>query len=175
MGTHTADLLVAPVATVFERNWDVYAGVAGLKVMVEGLTLMASGYVGQNLAPMLGEELQFYTSNNINEWGAWGEAMYEFGRQWHLDIAAVGGMSKLNAADLETAIVDQGGGGAKLSNTVFGGMVRFRMGGFAMGPEFYHVIGKNIQPNGSGAPAGSGAQDGILADNQLMLSGMYFF
>lgn len=178
MGSHQADLPTPlnmnPV--VYNRNWDVWAGVAGVKVMVEGLSLTASGYYGQNLAPMLGEQLQFYTYNDIREWGAWGEAMYAFGQTWHLDVAAIGGTSRLNPSDLETVVnMGQGGGSAALSNTVMGGMVRFRIGGFAIGPEFYHVIAKRMQPGGTGAPSGAGAPDGILADNQLMLSGMYLF
>jgi hypothetical protein len=172
MGTHFADVVAPPQAqtmppSTINRNWDVYAGVAGVKLVLGGLSVTASGYVGQNLGPLLGEQLQFVTNNNVGEWGAWGQLKYAFTKEF--DIQALAGTSQLKTSDMEQA------GGGRLSNTVLGGMVRYKVGGFALGPEYYHVIAKAIQADGTGAPSGPGAPDGVIAVNQLMLSGCYFF
>lgn len=172
MGSHQNDEEPPLTTTFYDRNWDVYAGVAALQARIGGLSVTASGYLGNDLAPLLGEELQFFQEGDIKEWGAWGQLAYSFTR--FLDVTAVAGYSRLSAGDLESILV-VGGGSGHLSNMVQGGMVRFRFGGFVFGPEFYHLIAKNIEPGGEGAPSGLGAPDGIVVANQAMLSAMYFF
>jgi hypothetical protein len=177
MGTHAGDLIVAPSAATANinilggsaptRNWDVYAATAGLKVTVAGFTLGVNGYYGSNLGPFLGEQLQFATGNDIKEFGGWGELGYDLTE--HLNVFAIGGTSQLNQTDLQVA------GGGRLSSSVIGGMVRYQEKGFAFGPEFYHVIAKDIDATGKGAAAGPGALNGEIDVNQAMLSGMYFF
>jgi hypothetical protein len=181
-GTHQNDIvppLNAPLEVTPNRNWDVVASVAGVKVRVGDpaaleFTAQGSGYYGKNLAPLLGELLTFWTSNDISEWGAWGQAKFGFLR--YFDISGMVGKSKLNATDLETALsMNAGGGGNRYSNMVMGAMIRCQIAGLAFGPEYYHVIGEYIQPGGQGAPAGPGAPNGVLTTNQGMLSAMYFF
>jgi hypothetical protein len=166
MGTHAPDLIAAPMMAP-TRNWDVLAGVAGLKLSFSGFTLAGSGYYGVNTAPMLGAQLQFADDHDLSEWGAWGQAGYDVMKE--LNISLIGGTSQVSKSDLEAH------GGGRLSSAVIGGMIRYKEGGFAVGPEFYHVIAKKIDAMGNGAAAGAGAPDGSIGVNQFMLSGMYFF
>ncbi len=76
-GTHAGDLAVPPAAAAIpNRNWDVIAGVAGFRLNVWKLSLLGSGYVGKNLGPLLGALLQFPTTNDVNEWGLWGQFIF---------------------------------------------------------------------------------------------------
>lgn len=181
-GSHQNDIApfpLSPLEVTPNRNWDVAASVAGLGVNVGDpatfeFTAQGSAYYGKNLAPLLGELLTFWASNDISEWGAWGQAKFGFLR--YFDISGIVGKSQLNASDLESAIVNLNGGGGLFSNMVIGGMLRCRIGGLAFGPEFFHVIGEAIQINGNGATGyGPGAPNGVLKTNQGMLSAMYSF
>lgn len=176
-GTHQKDEQPPLTANFYpgRGNWDVYAGVAALQARLGRIfSLTVSGYYGNNLAPLLGEELQFPPSyaGNILEYGGWGQLGFHVTP--FLDITAVGGYSRLNAADLENAL-SIGGGAGILSNMVGGVMVRFRFAGFAFGPEYYHAVTKIIEESGQGPFSGDGAPDGVVAVNQGMLSAMYFF
>ena len=115
---------------------------------------------------LLGEQLQFFT-NDVHEYGAWAQVAYAIIKE--LDISALGGTSQLNKADV------QDGGGGRLSNAVVGGMLRYRMYGFTLGLEYYHVMAVSIAANGTGAPSGAGAPNGNIDVNQGMLSAMFFF
>ena len=164
-GTHAGSLVAAPMM-VPDRNWDVVAGVAGVKVTLGPLTVAGSAYVGKNLAPLLGELLQFVQTNDVNEWGLWAQVGYNVTK--NLNLSIVGGGSQLDTGDVE------GAGGGRLYSDVLGGMVRYQDAGFAVGPEFYHIWTKTITAAGNDMPAGAGAP-GELNANQFMLSGMYFF
>jgi hypothetical protein len=166
-GNHSQDVVAPTQMNAINRNWNVVAGVAAFKVVLGPLSLTGSGYVGQNLGPLLGEQLQFFTSNNVNEYGAWGQAKFAFTKEF--DISALAGTSQLKSSDVEAA------GGGRQANTVIGGMVRYKVAGFAFGPEYFHVIAKDIAADGSGAPSGAGAPRGLIAVNQGMFSGCYFF
>ena len=164
-GTEAGNNLIAPGAAggsilgaVPTRDWDVLAGVAGLKLSFVGFTLQGSGYVGKNLGPLLGEQLQFVTSNDVHEYGAWGQLGYAIA-PW-LSISVVGGSSQLETADVEA------GGGGRLNNSVIGGMVKFQQGGFAIAPEFYHNIAQSITATGANTEADV---------NQFLLTGEFFF
>jgi hypothetical protein len=171
-GTHAGDLVNPPtnaagMPAIPNRNWDVLAGVAGLKVTVAGFSLLANAYVGKNLGPLLGDLLQFPVTNDVSEWGGWLQLGYDVTS--HLSLWALGGTSRPKESDVVAA------GGGRAANSVIGGMVRYKEGGFAFGPEFYHVIAKDVLANGNGAPSGAGAPDGYIDVNQFMLSGAYFF
>jgi len=161
--------VVSGVVSSPTRDWDVVAGTAGFKVSGGGLTLAANAYVGQNLAPFLGELLQFSATTNVFEWGGWGELGYEMPFLKSLSIWGVGGTSRPKQGDIMS------NGGGRLSSTVVGGMIRYQEKGFTFGPEFYHVMTKDIQADGTGAPSGAGAPDGEIDVNQFMMSAMYFF
>jgi hypothetical protein len=171
-GTHAGDLVNPPTnaagaPAIPNRNWDVVAGVVGFKVAAAGFTLLANAYVGKNLGPLLGDLLQFPGSNDVREWGGWAQLGYNVTS--HLNLWVLGGTSRPNGSDVDAA------GGGRAANSVIGGMVRYQEGGFAVGPEFYHVVAKDVTATGSGAPSGPGATDGNILVNQAMLSGMYFF
>jgi len=182
-GSHSETILLPPsMATPFggavgittppPRDWDVDVGTAGFKLNGGGFTLAANAYIGQNLAPFLGEELQFFTTANVAEWGGWAEAGYEMPFLKSLSIWGVGGTARPKQSDI------MANGGGRASSTVFGGMIRYQEKGFTFGPEFYHVITKVIQADGSDATAavtGAGAPNGEIDVNQFMMSGMYFF
>lgn len=161
MGTHAGDLVIAPMATP-TRNWDVYAGVAGFKIGLAGFTLAGSAYYGQNTAPLLGEQLNFIESTDVHEWGAWGQLGYDIVKG--LNVSVLGGTAQPNKSDVQKAAPATGG--ERASSSVFGGMIRYREGGFAIGPEFYHVIANQIDSTGTSKE---------IDVNQFMLSGMYFF
>ena len=159
--------LVAPPTAIPNRDWDVEAGVAGFKAKVVGLTLAASAYVGKNLGPLLGNLLQFPVSNDVREWGGWAQLGYDV--TGHLNVWILGGLARPNQSDVEAA------GGGRSESSMVGGMIRYQQSGFAFGPEFYHVIAKQISATGAGVAAGSGAPTGVLDVDQLLLSGMYTF
>lgn len=172
-GTKNNDL-VSPLPGVTSRDFDVVAGVLGFKVSGGGVTFYVSGYAGQNLGPLLGEQLQFITSNNVFEVGGWAQLLYAITP--HLNVSIVGGTAQPKGSDIEAAALateTPGMGGAKspsnplrATNTVFGGMVRYQDGGFAIGPEFHHAIATQEDQYGTTV---------TIDGNQGMLSGMYFF
>ncbi len=165
-GSKAAELVVAPTA-VPTRDWDVMAGVAGIKVNGGGFSLAVSGYAGKNLGPLLGEELQFFTTTDVREWGGWAQAMYKFTK--HFDLSVLGGLARLNTSDVEA------NGGGRAQSSMVGAMARFKAGGFVFGPEYFHMIDMNIDKNGNGAPSGAQATGGVIDANQGMLTAQYTF
>jgi hypothetical protein len=172
-GTHAKDLLfdpnnpMSPAGSYFgpvaNRNWDVWAATAGVKLNAGGLVVGANVYVGANLGSFLGEQLQFLQGpNDINEWGLWGELGYNFSKNFNAFV--IGGTSQPSKSDMQK---DTAGAGGRLNSSVIGGLVRYQDGGFAVGPEFYHIIANQLDAMGNNAPE--------IDVNQFMLSGMYFF
>jgi hypothetical protein len=161
-GTHAGDLPFPPAATP-TRNWDVAAGVIGVKAGLGPVSLLANAYVGQNLAPLLGEELNFIAANDVFEWGGWIQALYAITP--HLNVSLIGGTSQPSSSDIQSA-AKAAGATLRASSEVYGGMVRYQDGGFAFGPEFYHAATHTSDGAGNKAE-----NDG----NQFLLSGMYFF
>jgi len=168
-GSKAAELVIQPTAPAANptRDWDVMAGVAGIKVKGGGFSLAVSGYAGKNLGPLLGEELQFFTTNDVREWGGWAQAMYRFTK--HFDLSMVGGLARLNTADVAA------NGGGRAESSMVGGMARFQSSGFAFGPEYFHIIDKNIDKNGNGAASGPQATGGVIDANQGLLTAQYTF
>ena len=179
-GTRAA-ALVANYGGITSRNWQVVAGTAGIKLMGAGFTFLLSGYAGQNLGPLLGEQLQFFTSNDVFEVGGWAQLLYAITP--HLNVSIVGGTAQPRGSDIKAAAQAAyaaavasapttpgtppvGPQVERATNTVFGGMIRYQDGGFAIGPEFHHALATTMDNNGNTANV-----DG----NQFMLSGMYFF
>jgi hypothetical protein len=149
------------------RDWDVVAGVAGFKVTAEGFSLLANGYVGKNLGPLLGEQLQFFTTNDVHEAGGWAQLGYDLTQ--HLNVWVIGGTSRLNQSDVADA------GGGRDASSLLGGMVRYQQSGFSFGLEYSFVVAQQIDANGNGAAAGPGALDGTIHAQQFLLSGLYAF
>jgi hypothetical protein len=168
---------IAPYAPVAARNFDVAAGTIGVKLTAGGFSLLANAYAGQNTGPLLGEQLQFFTSADVFEYGGWLQALYAITP--HLNVSAIGGTSQLNTDDVKSAATGDAavaaaaagkaaptGAAARLSNAIVGGMVRYQEGGFSIGPEFHHVIATQLDATNKTVN---------LDGNQFMLSGMYFF
>ena len=174
-GTHAGDLFPPPAATAIpNRNWDVLAGVIGARLNLPfGLWALVSAYAGKNLGPLLGTQLQFVTTNDVSEWGGWAQLGYNITS--HLNISAVGGTSRPSEGDLVASLDRSTTASARVQSNMIGGMVRYQDGGFAIGPEFYHVNEKQVNGLDQGANAGAGATNGNLDVNQFMLTGMYFF
>ncbi|HEY2516438.1 MAG TPA: hypothetical protein VGI39_36460 [Polyangiaceae bacterium] len=167
-GTHAGDLPDAPAA-IPTRNWDVLAATVGVKFTAGKFSLLANGYMGQNTAPMLGEQLVFTTSNDVFEVGGWAQALYAITP--HLNVSVLGGTGQPKGSDVQAAAAAAFAASGKAtslraSNSVIGGMIRYQEGGFAVGPEFHHVAG--TQMNQTGATTD-------VVGNQFMLSGMYWF
>jgi hypothetical protein len=167
-GTHAGDLVAPPaMADIPDRNWDVVAGVVGVKVTGGGFTVAANAYDGKNLGPLLGELLQFPSANDVTEWGGWVQAGYAITSR--LNVSAIGGTSRPKASEIASS------GGGRSANSLLGAMVRYQEGGFSFGPEYYHVIARDVRPDGTGLPSGAGAPNGTINVNQFMLSGVFFF
>jgi hypothetical protein len=110
----------------------------------------------------VGEENVFtYTKGDVHEWGAWFQAGYNFTPE--LSLWGVYGTTRDNVGEVNY------NGGGRFANSVAGGMLQYRQGGFAFGPELYHVETKSTVAAGGGAP------DGVMDGIQLLISGMYFF
>jgi hypothetical protein len=173
VGGGRASALLVPPAPAVTRDWDVVAGVAGVKLTAFSATLLANVYVGKNLGPLLGDLLQFPGTNDINEWGGWAQLGYDVTS--HLNVWLVGGLARPSTGDLEASGAGNAMFTARSEDSMVGAMVRYQQSGFAFGPEFYHVVAKAITATGAGAPSGAGAPGGVIYANQFMMSGMYFF
>jgi hypothetical protein len=176
MASHAGDN-VAPYGPVASRNFDVAAGAVGVKLTAGGFSLLANGYAGQNLGPLLAEQLQFFTSADVFEYGGWVQALYAITP--HLNVSAIGGTAQLNTDDVKRAATGDAAvaaaaagkpapaaAAARLTNSVVGGMIRYQEGGFSIGPEFHHVMASQLDATNNTVN---------LDGNQFMLSGMYFF
>jgi len=157
-GSNANTLVVAP-ATTPTRDWDVIAGVATVKLTYSGLNVVVSGYTGKNTGPLLGEMLQFFVTNDVHEWGGWAQVGYEITKE--LSATVVGGLARPNSSDVQAA------GGGRAQSSMVGGMIRYKVGGFAFGPEFYHVITNDIDAHGN--------DTGDIDANQFLLTGLYYY
>lgn len=137
------------------------AGVAGFKLGAGPLTVAASGFVGKNVAPLIGSFLQFQanTIGDVHEMGGWGQLGFNFTKE--LSLWGFAGVDMPNRADALAA------GFTRLQNVTTAGLLQYRDGGFAVGAEWFHFHTTTV------APAGFG--DGALDGNQFMLTGLYFF
>jgi hypothetical protein len=159
-GTH-ATALVAPPASAPGADWDVMAAKFGWKGVFGDLTFQGELYTGKNLGPVIGNELQFPVTNDVKESGGWVQLGYNVTNEW--SVWAIAGTSRPNLGDAAMS------GQSRLQDNVAGGMIKYQTGGFAVGPEVYHVVDLNK------AAAGSGAPDGVIDANQYMLSANYYF
>jgi hypothetical protein len=142
---------------------DVIAGNAGGKAVVGPITLAATGYVGKNLAPLLGSLLQFQpnTFGDINEWGAWVQAGYNFTKE--LSVWGYAGQARPDEDDIRAAFP---AAAARYQNTTLAGLLQYRSGGYAIGGEYIRFITKYATA-ANGTAVGTGSQ--------YILTGMYFF
>jgi hypothetical protein len=163
-GANAADLVYSKSGdslSLPDRKWDVVAGKVGGKFTYSDITLQGEFYVGKNTAPLFGEQTTFYSANDVHEAGGWIQAGYGFTSE--LSLWGLFGTTRSNKDDVIAAK------GGPYANTVAGGMLQYKVGGFGVGPEIYHVETKSTLAAGTGAP------DGVMDGMQYMLSAMYFF
>jgi hypothetical protein len=137
---------------------------AGGKVSYMGATLQGAGYVGQNLATLAGNLLQFHNfaaltlpggPADIDEMGGWAQLGYNITPT--VSAWALAGFANPDDKDLARA------GMTRSRNSTFSGMLRYQSKGYAAGVEYSAFRTRYTN-----------AKDPVEA-NQLMLSGMYFF
>jgi len=138
---------------------DVLAANAGFKLNLAPLTVQGSGYVGKNLAPLVGSLLQFQgpSSGDIHEWGVWGQAGYVVAPG--LGVWALAAESRPRQSELRNA------GLTRLRNIVASGMVRYQDGSYALGLEVTRWWTRKA----------AGVDITSLSGDQIMLSANYTF
>ncbi|MDR3607045.1 MAG: hypothetical protein P4M08_06670 [Oligoflexia bacterium] len=153
-----------PVAQTPSRDFSVVVGKVGGQYQLANFTLKGELYTGKNLAPLYGEQGQFLTASDVHESGGWAQLSYQICPEYSAHVLY--GTSRSSVSDVQAA------GGNRYQSSVYGGMVEYKVGAFAMGPEFYHVVGKQLNGTSSN---NTGAADGVLDGNQYMLTAEYFF
>ncbi|HZZ83609.1 MAG TPA: hypothetical protein VFE30_03645 [Anaeromyxobacteraceae bacterium] len=162
--------------TVFTKykDLDVVALNAGAKLNVGPLSLAATGYTGKNLAPLVGNFLQFQANDigDIHEMGGWVQAGLNLTKE--LSVWGYAGVAKPKAEDAYAAKL------GKIQNVTTAGMLQYRDGGYAIGLEWIHMYTQTrvYQSASTTAPvtAAQAAQLSTgLSGNQVLLSGNYFF
>jgi hypothetical protein len=167
---------VNTLTTPAVRDLDVVAGNAGFKVSMMPVTLAATGFVGKNLSPLIGNFLQFQPNNvnDVNAWGGWVQAGLNLTKTvsaWYYI-----GTERPNENDARIA------GFTRLGNMTSVGMLQWRDGGYAIGVEWIHFRTRTrTAPAAATAttpaitPADAARLSGDQRGNQWMLSGNYFF
>jgi hypothetical protein len=148
---------------------DTVAMTGGAKVSAGPLTVQAAGFVGKNLGTLIafgGSQQTPAGQGDLREWGAWGQVGYNITPA--LSAWVLVGTDRPNYQDVQAIF----GNAGKLQNVTTSAMIRYALSGITFGLEASHFHTKYVA-----APADSVAAspDGVLAGNQLMLSGMYFF
>ena len=156
---HRVDRSGTGTSTGTQINLDVLAANAGCKLGLGPLTVQGSGYVGKNLAPLVGSLLQFQgpTSSDVREWGAWGQVGFAIDER--LSVWALAATSRPRASDVRAA------GLTRLRNTVASAMVRYQDGGYALGLELTRWATRKS----------AGADATSLSGDQIMSSASYTF
>lgn len=117
---------VTPVGGSATKSIDSYAVQAGGKISFAPVTVAVNGYMGQATGNMLGAVVQF---GDIANWGAWAQVSVDATKE--LSIHGLFGMDRPEAKDVRAW------SGTRLENTVYGGMIRYMQGGYAIGLEGY--------------------------------------
>jgi hypothetical protein len=146
-----------------DSSMDTQAITVGGKASYMGFTLSGAGYVGQNLAPLAGNLLQFPTQadltipnrEDISEIGGWAQLGYNITPT--ISAWALAGFANPDDADFAGTTL------TRARNVNVSGMVRYMAKGYAAGVEYtmFRTSYTNLADP--------------LEANQLMLSGMYFF
>jgi hypothetical protein len=122
-------------------------------------------YAGRNLAPFVGNLVQFQPAGggDVHEWGAWGQAGFNFTPEW--SVWGFAGTSNPNDDDIRSLLpVSAAGTVLRLQNVTTSAMLRWSQGGYSIGLEWLHFYTKTTaatRPN--------------LDANQYMFSGAYLF
>lgn len=150
---------------------------AGAKATVGPLSLAATGFTGKNLAPLIGQFLQFQANNvgDIHAMGGWVQAGLNFTKQ--LSLWGFIGAEVPNEREATDAHL------VRLRNVTTVGMLQYRdsvkVGGvssdYAIAFELVHFNTRTRTYVAATGPAAVNALSGDLEGNQYMLTGNYFF
>jgi hypothetical protein len=144
---------------------DVVLGEAGVRVVLAPVVVQGGVYAGRNLAPFVGNLVQFQPAGggDVHEWGAWGQAGFNFTPEW--SVWGFAGTSNPNDDDIRSLLpVSAPGTVLRLQNVTTAAMLRWSQGGYSIGLEWLHFYTKTTaatRPN--------------LDANQYMFSGAYLF
>ncbi|HEX7624052.1 MAG TPA: hypothetical protein VF400_10815 [Anaeromyxobacteraceae bacterium] len=158
------------------KDIDTIAMNVGGKATVGPLQLAAIGFTGKNLAPLIGNFLQFQANNigDVHGMGGWVQAGYNFNKQ--LSLWGFIGAEKPNEAEAIAARF------VRLSNVTSVGMLQYRdstkVGGvssdYAVAFEWVHMRTRT-RVFASAASTAPGPNSGDLDGNQYIMSANYFF
>ncbi len=148
-----------------------YAVSGGGSVTFTPVTLTGQIYQGRGTAPMAGSLLQF---GDIGDLGYWVQAGVNATPE--ISIWAIYGGSTLDKKDLQNwgnlagTALTEANTGLRQQNQLYGGMLRFMDGGYALAAEYYAYSTDWLLGN-LAAPAGTKSTTAY----QFLLSGGYFF
>lgn len=157
--------------TAAQSDLDVIAGNFFAKVVAGPITVGATGFTGKNLAPLVGNFLQFQNPTgdaaatpavapngaNVHTYGGWAQAGLNFTPQ----LSLFGFLGAETVSDFAHAAAVPGELIAR--NIVTSGLLQYREGGYGVGLEYFHYqtyyvkVGQNTRAN------------------QVALSANYFF
>ena len=169
---------VAAIPGIFTpgKDIDTIAMNVGGKATVGPLQLAAIGFTGKNLAPLVGNFLQFQanTIGDVHGMGGWVQAGFNFTKQ--LSLWGFIGTEKPNEAEAIAARF------VRLSNVTSVGMLQYRdstkVGGvnsdYAVAFEWVHMRTRT-RVFASAASTAPGPNSGDLDGNQYIVSANYFF
>jgi hypothetical protein len=146
-------------------------GTVGGKLEYLPVTLMFQGYLGRATAPLIGSTLQF---GDIEDRGGWAQLGLYATKQ--ISLWGIFGIDSVNQRELQNwgnptgARLTEANTGLRKENQVYGGMLRFMDGGYALAVEWYQASTKYLLGNLAN-------DDGTrtTAAQQLLVSGGYFF
>jgi hypothetical protein len=148
-----------------------YAATAGGNLTFTPVTLMFQAYTGRGTGPLAGTMLQFGDIGDIGYWAQLGVFATK-----QISIWGIYGGSNADKKDLQNWLnptgvaLTEANTTLRKDNTMYGGMVRFADGGYAVALEGYSYTTKYL--------LGNLANDGGTKSTdayQILLSGGYFF
>lgn len=154
-----------------ERTVASWAATAGGNLTFAPVTLMFQGYTGRATGPLAGTVLQF---GDVGDRGFWAQLGVNATRQ--LSAWAIYGTSAADEEDLQRWANPTGADltvattTLRKDNAVYGGMLRYMEGGYALAAEYYAystrwLVGNLANDRGTTSTSAY----------QLLLSGGYFF
>jgi hypothetical protein len=141
---------VNPADTAKQTTLNGYAGEVGLRFLTGGFSIAGNAYYGRAIGQQFGLLTQ---KGDIKGVGGWGQVGYNFDTHW--GVYAFYGIDRPNKDDVLNA------GGTKWQNMIAHGLVRYRLGPYALGLEWLHAALK------------TGAAGTTTKGNQVSLSMLY--
>jgi hypothetical protein len=140
---------------------------AGAKATVGPVTVAATGFTGKNLAPLIGNLVQFQAATfteDVSAWGFWAQAGFNVTKE--LSLWALYGEQKPDEADAKAARF------ARLDNKTTNVILQYRDGGYGVSAEWINFKTENATYDP--APGGfTGSAEASV--NQYIATATYFF